>query len=273
MSAMLRRSRWSAVALAAALAVPLSAEAHRAWLLPSHTVLSGDDPWVSVDAAISNDLFYPDHVPMRTEGLAVYAPDGSKGSLENSVTGKYRSTCDVHLTRPGTWKIASASDGLMASYVQGGERKRWRGSAAELATAIPADAQEVRVVQAASRNETFVTRGAPTTDALKPTGAGLELAPITHPNDLFSGEAASFRLLLDGKPAPNVDVTVIPGAARYRDTPGEVKVKTGADGVFKVTWPEPGMYWINASVEGGAGPVPNSVRRASYTATLEVLRP
>jgi hypothetical protein len=37
------------------LAVP--AQAHRAWLLPSATVLSGTDAWVTVDAAISNDLF------------------------------------------------------------------------------------------------------------------------------------------------------------------------------------------------------------------------
>jgi hypothetical protein len=26
---------------------------------------SGEDPWVSVDAAVSNDLFFADHFPMQ----------------------------------------------------------------------------------------------------------------------------------------------------------------------------------------------------------------
>ncbi len=41
---------------AVALALPLSAQAHKAWLLPSDTVLSAKDPWITVDAAVSNDL-------------------------------------------------------------------------------------------------------------------------------------------------------------------------------------------------------------------------
>jgi hypothetical protein len=43
-------------ALVAAIAFPLTLQAHRQWLLPSATVLSGTDR-VTIDAAISNDLF------------------------------------------------------------------------------------------------------------------------------------------------------------------------------------------------------------------------
>ena len=46
-------------------------------MLPSTTILSGDEPWVSVDAAVSSDLFYADHNPMRLDGLSVVAPDGT----------------------------------------------------------------------------------------------------------------------------------------------------------------------------------------------------
>ena len=49
------------LALLAAAAVTMlsaSAQAHRTWLLPSATVLSGKAPWVTVDAAVSKDLFY-----------------------------------------------------------------------------------------------------------------------------------------------------------------------------------------------------------------------
>ena len=47
-------------------------------------------------------------------------------------------------------------------------------------------------------------------------------------------------------------------------------VKTGADGVFTVTWPEAGMYWLNASVRTPAqGETLGS--NANYVAVMEVL--
>src|SRR3546814_3251823 len=101
-------------ALAAAIAAPASA--HRQWMMPSATVLSGDDVWVTVDAAISNDLFYFEHHPMRLDAMKAWAPDGSEAAIENKATGRYRSTFDVHLTQKGTWRIASLSDGVMGSY-------------------------------------------------------------------------------------------------------------------------------------------------------------
>ena len=57
---MKKTSLWRAAALAVSLSValPMAAHAHRAWMLPSATVLSGNEPWVTVDAAVSNDLFY-----------------------------------------------------------------------------------------------------------------------------------------------------------------------------------------------------------------------
>ena len=60
--------------LALAALAPLAAHAHHQWLLPSATVLSGNDPWVTVDAAVSNDLFYFEHVPLRLDNLVVGGP-------------------------------------------------------------------------------------------------------------------------------------------------------------------------------------------------------
>jgi uncharacterized GH25 family protein len=262
--------RAAAIAAACAVLAAPAAQAHRAWLLPQGTVLSGNDTWVTVDGAISNDLFYADHAAMRLDGLKAYGPDGAVLPLENTSTGKYRSTFDVHLAKPGTYKIASAGGGdmLFASYKVGTETKRWRGPQAELATAIPKDATEVKVSSSARRIETFITNGAPSKEVLKPTGQGLELDPITHPNDLVASEPAKFCLLIDGKPASGVEVEVVQGDQRYRKT-AEFKVNTGADGVFEVKWPEAGMYWIEAGVRGE--PVNGVSRNASYIATLEVL--
>lgn len=276
-----------------------AAQAHRQWMLPSSTTLSGKDSWVTVDAAVSNDLFYFEHNPMRTDNIAVTQPDGTPGKIENAATGKYRSTFDVHLTQPGTYRVASVSTALMGGYTLNGEQKRLpRGTTKDnLAAAIPAGATNVQTAEASNRNEIFVTLGAPTTTIFKPTGIGIELVPVTHPNDLVSGEAATFQFLLDGKPAAGLKVTIIPGGIRYRDKLGQQDLTTDKDGKLSVTWPEPGMYWLNASLgggreggEGGPGamgggaqgqagaprpprPAGPPQRRASYITTLEVLAP
>jgi len=284
--------KWTALALAVCL--PLSAQAHRAWLLPSATVLSGEEPWITVDAAVSNDLFYFEHVPLRLKGigdaaqapaggppgmrarptpeLQIIAPDGSKASARNGAVGRYRSTFDVQLSQKGTYKLAVANSGLFASWKENGETRRWMGTPERFAKDVPTKAEGLKVSQNNSRMEVFVTSGAPTTAVLKPTEQGLELKPVTHPNDLFAGEAAEFVFLLDGKPAAEVEVSVIPGGNRYRDELGEIKAKTDTDGKVSITWPEAGMYWLEAELTTDKGvSKPATERRASYSATLEVL--
>lgn len=273
---LLTRKSLTRLALATALALPLllpgTAGAHRAWMLPSATVLSGEDPWVTVDAAVSNDLFVFEHFPLQLDTLVVLAPDGGKAEIANASRGRYRSTFDLQLKQAGTYRMTiGGGSSLTASWMQDGQRKRWRGSTAEFATAVPAGAAELRVVQGQRRVETFVTRGAPSTGSFRPAGEGLELVPVTHPNDLVAGEAATFRLLLDGAPASGIEVAVIPGGKRYRDQAEEVTVKTDAAGNFSVTWPKPGMYWIEAEIRDNKASIPNATRNAGYAATLEVL--
>lgn len=267
--------RTAAVALSLSMAVPMAAHAHRTWLLPSSTVLSGEAPYVTVDAAVSNEVFYFDHRPYSLEGLTITGPDGKTVDAENKATGKFRSVFDVKLAQPGTYRIGFATDMLFATYKQGTETKRWRGTAANFAKEVPADAKDVNVSLNQNRLETFVSAGKPT--AIKLIGKGLELVPVTHPNDLFAGEAATFQFMADGKPAADIEVTVVPGGIRYRDQLNEIKVKTDKDGKFSIKWPTPGMYWLNAGTARGpsseVGTLDKPVRRASYTATVEVLQP
>jgi len=259
-------------ALTLAMSLPLSAHAHRQWLLPSATVLSGNDAWVTVDAAVSNDLFYFEHFPLRLDGLVVTGPDGKQVQAVNAATGKYRSTFDVQLSQPGTYKMAVVNNGVFASYKVDGQQKRWRGSADALTKEIPAKATDLKVTQMNSRVETFATAGKPTRNALAITGTGLELQPVTHPTDLVAGDVANFQLLLDGKPAADVEVELVPGGIRYRDKLGDTKLKTDAEGKFSVKWAGPGMYWLEASVSDQKTTLPQaSQRRATYAATLEVL--
>ncbi|AKK68333.1 DUF4198 domain-containing protein [Xanthomonas translucens] len=258
--------------LAIAAVLPFSALAHKAWLQPSQTVLAGEQPWITVDAAVSNDLFYFNHVPLRLDTLLITAPDGSAVQPQNPATGKYRSVFDLELMQTGTYRLALVNDGLFANWNENGQRKRWRGNAASFASEVPKDAQDLQVSQALGRVETFVTNGAPNQTALTPSGRGLELLPVTHPNDLFAGEQATFTLHIDGKPAPGLDVAIVRGGTRYRNAQDALKLTTDAQGRFSVTWPEAGMYWLQSSSEDAKTSLPQArQRRLSYVATLEVL--
>jgi uncharacterized GH25 family protein len=202
----------------------------------------------------------------------ISAPDGSTVEPQNGSIGRYRSTFDVPLKQKGTYKLAVINDGVFATLQEGGKTRRWRGTADEFAKEVPPNAEDLRASYLQSRMEVFVTAGKPTIDTLKTNGKGLELSPITHPNDLVAGSDASFRMMLDGKPAANLKVTVIPGGNRYRDRLGEMTFTTDAEGKFSVKWPEPGMYWMEAVVRDENSPVKDvKQRRAGYIATLEVL--
>jgi uncharacterized GH25 family protein len=250
--------------------LPLVGHAHKTWLLPSATV-STVDQWVTVDAAVSNDLFYFNHRPLRLDALTITAPNGSKVTPQNASTGMYRSTFDVHLEQSGTYRLGVLNRGLFASYQENGATKRWRGTPERFAAEVPADAKELEVSENFGRIETFVSAGKPSIDALKQSGQGLELVPVTHPNDLYAGEAATFQFLLDGKPAAGLPVTIIAGGTRYRDQQEELKL-TSEQGRISVTWPTPGMYWLEATLQDQKSSLlPAMQRRASYVATFEVL--
>jgi uncharacterized GH25 family protein len=247
-----------------------AAHAHRAWILPSATVVSGDKAWVTIDGAISNNLFFPDHRPMQIDAISITAPDGSSIKPANASVGQYRTTFDIELKQKGTYRIAQANSGLNASWKEGTETKRWRGTMQEYVAQGIDKKPGVELTASNRRVETFVTNGAPT--PLKTTGKGLELGGATHPNDLYAGEEIAFTLTDNGKPAANVEVTLIQGGDRYRDAPGELVLKTGADGSLTFKVENAGMYWLEAESRGQTtmeGKTLNS--QSTYVAVIEVL--
>jgi len=250
--------------------VPIDAFAARAWLLPSQTIIANSGGWVTVDAAMADDLFSMNQGALNVDALLVTGPDGQPVAPQNPAKGKTRASFDLELRQPGTFRISVADDAVMARWEEDGKPKRWRGPAAGMAANIPATATKLDVEQMLRRVETFVTVGKPSALAL--IGKGLELVPLTHPNDLYAGETAKFRFLLDGKPAKDLEVEIIASGTRYRDAPGEVLLKTDAKGEVSVKWPGAGLYWLDAGLQDEAASAPNvKKRRANYNATFEVL--
>jgi uncharacterized GH25 family protein len=207
---------------------------------------------------------------MQIEAIIITAPDGSSVKPANASVGQYRTTFDVKLDQKGTYRIAQANSGLSATYKEGAETKRWRGALSDYVSQGVDKKPGVELTLSYRRVETFVTNGKPS--EVKSTGKGLELVAVTHPNDLYSGEAASFKLIDNGKSAANIEINLIQGGDRYREDVGEIKIKTDADGAFKFTAPVAGMYWLEAEAQGATQMEGKTVKTLStYVAVLEVL--
>ncbi len=300
-----------------------TASAHRVWILPGMTVLSGTDQWVSFEAAVSNNLFFPNHRPVNPAQIEVKGPDGAPVELQNATTGQIRSSFELHLEKQGTYIVSlkpggnrragggmggpggpggagapqaggQASPGgqgapgaggpgggmggggqgsLMGTYEQDGKPQRWRGTPETLVSEGMAQKPGFKLRETGGRSVvTFVTLGKPSTDILKPTGKGLEIDYVTHPNDLFTGESATFRVLADGQPVEKAEVTLVRGDDRYRDTEGATTLHSDKDGVVKISWPQSGRYWveITAAKAGTLHGVP-SEKTFTYITVLEVL--
>lgn len=91
----------AALLLAAGFCLP--AQAHKSWLPPSSTVLS-DAGSLTVEAAVSNDLFYFEHNPLRLDTLRITALESSAVQPENAWTVTFRSSFGLPLAQSGTYR-------------------------------------------------------------------------------------------------------------------------------------------------------------------------
>jgi len=256
------------ISLAAAVMAAGSAQAHSVWLLPSSTVLSTAQ-FVTFDAAVSNDIFYFTHRALAVDTLVITAPDGSHPEAVNVAKAELRTTFDLKLEKSGTYMLDIQRSGLRANWKLDGKPKRFMGTAEALAKEVPANADDLQIGESVAHVVTFVTMGAPT--PVKPTGIGLELVPVNHPNDLVMGESAEFQVLVDGKPAADVEVEVVTGQSRYRNTLGETRYKSDKQGKVKVNWSQPGMYYLDAELKDKNVTNKKATERSlSYSVTLEV---
>jgi hypothetical protein len=267
-----------ALALAGLSVVSLSAQAHKPYLLPSTTEVEparDGSAWVTFDAAVAENLFTIDF-SLKLDGLVITAPDGSALQPQNVNNGKLRSTFDLNLPKPGTYKVALVNTSVMGSYKdKEGNMKRFRATEDTLAKEVPADASDVKVSRQESRLETFVSTGTPDMKVFAPSGKGLEMVPLSNPTELHAGDKVTWRFLVDGKPAANLGVSLFQGGVKFRGTLGEIRHSTNDKGELTLSLPAAGQYMVSTSwpeVKRVEGQPPQMVpRRVTYSAVVEIL--
>jgi uncharacterized GH25 family protein len=260
------RSGFAALAGAGLLAAaPGAALAHMPFMLPNMFDLTERDH-VTVQAGFAEDAFVSE-VVMKSDAFHTRGPDGAAVPIKGATYLRDLTVFEAAIPAKGTYRVSSGERFGRKGKMYKGPSGEWViGEGAER----PAGVQLVDV-QSMTLAEVYVTRGAPTQEALAPTGKSLELRPITHPSEIFAAQPATFELLFEGKPVAGANVEVYRSAGVYD---GKKKVahliKTDAAGRFSITPPDAGTYLAlirhrTASPVGAETPY----RSYSYTLTFE----
>lgn len=243
------------------LAVGGAAQAHMPYLLPS-LFDAGRTDHVTVQASFGEDAFQPE-VAMRDAPFHFVGPDGARGEIGTVTYLRDLSIFEADLKAQGTYRLTTGQRlGRKGKMYQVDGRWVMRGEGG----APPAGAQPVEV-QSVTLAEAYVTRGQPTTAALKPAGQALEVQPVTHPNAITSGSDAGFVLLFDGKPLADAEVTLFRAAGNYDGRKVAGQVRTDASGRFTLRPTDAGIYLILARHRTEA-PAGSQTPYRSYTYTL-----
>ncbi|MEZ0471489.1 DUF4198 domain-containing protein [Luteimonas salinilitoris] len=181
------RSRLLLATLVACAALPSSA--HTPYLAPS-SFETRPGSWVTLDASFAETFFIPE-VVFDDSRFEVTGPDGTAATPETVRLMKTRAVVEHRLgEQAGTYRFSTGPrlGALFRTWELDGEQTSSRDPAVE----IPAGAKVLSNFQSLTLAETYVSVGAPDQTALAPRGDGLELVAVTHPNDLYVGEAFEY---------------------------------------------------------------------------------
>ncbi len=248
-------------------------------------MVSGEDSQtISLSASISNDVFHPDK-PLGNNGGGkvnpflqqlfsslhpnIIQPNGDSSNDIYWQAFARQSLADITLKQAGTYKISlNQKDTPLTTYLDAeGNPNRQFGAEPKL----PAGASQIIRRTTAVNTLSFVSHNALTHKAFEASGEGLEIIPITHPNDLFAQEKTRFQLQLNGQPQANTSVHITRGGTRHRNSRNSLQQQTDQQGYFSIEFNHAGFYLVEAetTTEGAADSTIDFHHHTVYL-TLEV---
>lgn len=161
---------------------------------------------VSLEAAFADRFFVPEAKFDQSE-FFVLTPRGVRQTPDELVMVTSRTIVDHKLTEAGTYRFSSGEryGAVFHQYQHQGKQH----SSRDPHFVLPTGATLTAHFQSVTRAETYLTTGKPNRQALQPSGQGLEIAFISHPNELFAGQPLQLQLLLHGQPLANASAELM----------------------------------------------------------------
>ena len=257
-------------ATALALAASLPASAHTPYLVPSNFAPRAGQT-IALDASFAETFFVPE-TAFDGSRFGVTGPDGVESALA-SQTMKTRTVAEYTLpTGAGTYRLSTGPrlGALFRTWETDGKRE----SSRDPAVRIPAGAKVIADFQSLTRADSYVTVGNPDRAALAPRNAGVELVPVSHPNDLYVGERFEFIVQYDGAPLANQVVEITEAVWSSDRSPQVVSLTSDAQGHVRFPLTSAGT-WVALTRHRTAAPTGSPVAEYSNSTTLSfrVLNP
>jgi uncharacterized GH25 family protein len=266
-----RRTGSAAAALLGTLLLPATAaQAHTPYLLPNVFATQERDH-VTLQSSFTEEFFVPDIV-MKAEDFHAIGPDGAKTALPGATYFKDVGIIEAALPAPGTYRFSTGLRQGRTSKVAKVDGE-WKPAEGRPGTPPPPDGAPSGEQQSFTRSDVYVTRGAISAAALAPTGSGVELRPLTHPNQVGVEKGFAVELLLDGKPLAGQTLALHGSGPAHRDGKPVAEVKTDAKGRATLAFKEPGTYLVMARYRAEAPAAGGtSIRAFTYALTFDVGR-
>lgn len=239
-------------------------EAHTPYLVPtSFEPVFGDQ--VTLDASFAEKFFVPEAAFNDSE-FFVIGPDGKSIEPDTSIELNTRVVLEHQLVEPGTYRFSTGVryGAVFRIYEVDGER----GSTRDPKEELPEGAVLLNHFQSVTQAQSYVSKEGPTETVFAPTGAGLEIVPLTHPNDLFAGDKFRFRVLFEGKAMSGFGAEFHLGTGQF-DGGQKIEVITDENGEGAFVPSKQGVYLMHVRHRADA-PEDAPAPRYSHTTTLSI---
>lgn len=211
--------------------------------MPNFFYTNRESPWLGIEHTSGNQRFAEYGAATL---LWIIHPKGSRIRLSSIFVGQTRAVGEIELREPGTYRIETDYSVQYVTEIEVDGKKRWVGKSKDQ---FPGK----KIFQSAyrwSQTTTFVTVREYTQGVLEPTGAFLEIAPVTHPNKIFVGKPFVVRILSRGQLVSRQEMQVYSEMDSGHDA--TLTTVTDADGECELIFPSPGRYLLTANLRQDA---------------------
>ena len=256
--------------LATALCVSGPAYAHVSYLLPT-TFNTTEGSYVTLISSFT-DNFPNAEIAVRSDDYHVIRPDGSRDEFDAINPFRQLVLLESELEEEGTYRFTTGLRlGRVSRYAEvDGELKPLFAEEGEVE--VPENATRVVTGQTATVADVYVSKGAPTWEAVEQTVGRLILKPDLHPNEIYFGDELTFDILFDGEPLAGQTMELTRQGGEYENPKFETLLETDDNGQLVLNLDEPGLYLLMTRHQAAA-PEGAETDIHSYTTsiTFEVL--
>lgn len=187
------------VSILVMLLMTLNAKAHVPFLKPN--LFNVTHHRLQIESSFTEFPFQPDFA-MDSPNFTMVSPSGAETHLTSQAKTKAAVYLEPQLTEDGTYRI---STGIKVGPKYKATEVNAKLYFAEDMLRFPGKSTSMQYY---SRADTYIFKGSQKYEA-KPFNQGLEIIPLTSPNNLMLGSQLAFRVMNNGKALPNARVIVV----------------------------------------------------------------